>query len=413
MPEFSIPLSGLTATTAALSAISNNLANLNTVGYKDTRAVFRDLFYQNLGTTQAGDPIQVGAGTGVGTLSTIFTPGSIQSTGVPTDVAISGDGFFVLKNAATYEFSRAGNFEVSTNGFLASEDGQPVLGYPAANGVVNTGSALGVLQVGKGQVSQPSATTQVQLGANLNADALTTDPAFTTPITVNDSLGGSHVLKFLFSKNSAGNWTYTITIPAADVGKTGTDQTVQAGTLTFDSSGKLTAPTANITGITVSGLADGAANMSFAWNLYDSTGTGMITQQSSASNTSSTSQNGFGSGDLTDFSIGSDGVIQGTFSNGKTMVLGQLALANFGNEQGLLRAGHNGYSATLSSGAAVIGVPGSGGRGTLTGGALEASNVDIATEFSAMITAERDYQANARAITTFDEIAQETINLKH
>ena len=412
MPEFSIPLSGLNASTAALSAISNNLANLNTVGYKDTRAIFRDLFYQSLGTTQGGDPIQVGSGTGVGTLSTIFTAGSIQSTGVSTDVAISGDGFFVLKNGSTYQYSRAGNFQVSSDGFLTSEDGQEVLGYPTANGVVNTGSVLAPIQLGNGQVSQPSATTQVQMTTNLNADATAKD-SFTTPITVNDSLGGSHVLKFQFAKTGAGTWTYSITIPAADVGKTGADVVVQSGALAFDSAGKLTSPTASLSGITISGFADGAANLLFNWNLYDATGTGLLTQQSSASNTSSTSQNGFGSGDLTDFSIGSDGLIQGTFSNGKTMVLGQLALANFGNEQGLRRDGHNNYSATLASGSSVIGVPGSGGRGTLTGGALEASNVDIATEFSAMITAERDYQANARAITTFDEIAQETINLKH
>jgi flagellar hook protein FlgE len=412
MPDFSIPLSGLNATTAALSAISNNLANLNTVGYKDTRAVFSDLFYENLGTTQSGDPIQVGSGTTVGSLSTLYTAGSIESTGVSTDVAISGEGFFVVKDGDSYQYTRAGNFEVSTDGYLSTESGQEVMGYAATNGVVNTGSALGPLQVGSGQVSQPSATSQVSLTANLNSDATTSD-SFTTPITVNDSLGGSHVLEFAFTKNSAGNWTYTVTIPAADVGQTGSDVTVKTGTLTFDSSGKLTSPTSDISGITVSGLADGAADMDFTWKLYDSSGTGLITQQASTSNTSSTSQNGFGSGTLNSFSIGSDGTIEGTFSNGKTMVLGQLALANFGNAQGLERDGNNEYSATLASGAAVIGVPGTGGRGTLTGGALEASNVDIATEFSAMISAERDYQANARAITTFDEIAQETINLKH
>lgn len=417
MPVFSIPLSGLTAASTALSAISNNLANLNTVGYKGTTAVFRDLFYQTVGSTQAGNPIQVGAGTGVGSLSTIFTDGNIQSTGVPTDVAISGDGFFVVQDGTGYQYSRAGNFQINPQGFLSSEDGQPILGYPAQNGVVNTGAALGELQLGKGQVSQPSATTQVQMHSNLNADALTTDPSFTTPLTVIDSLGASHVLKFQFSKTGQGAWSYNVTIPAADVGQTGADVVITSGNLGFNTSGQLTSPAGDVTGITIPGFANGAAPLPFTWTLYDTPNlgpaSGMLTQRAAPSNNSSIGQNGFGGGTLTDFAIGSDGTIQGTFSNGKTTVLGQVALATFPNVQGLMRDGHNNYSATLASGASVIGSPGSGGRGTLTGGALEGSNVDMAREFADMLTAQRGYQANARAITTFDQITQETINLVH
>jgi flagellar hook protein FlgE len=411
MPVFSIPLSGLTATSTALSAISNNLANLNTVGYKDTRAVFRDLFYQVIGTNGLGNPIQIGAGSAVDSLATVFTGGSVQSTGVPTDVAIMGDGFFVLQRDGAYQFSRAGNFLVDKQGYLSSADGQLVMAYPAVNGVVNTGAALGPLALGKGQQSQPSATTSLQMHTNLNANVNIADAPFSTPITVYDSLGAAHVLTFQFTKSAQGQWDYAITIPAADVGATGAAVTVASGTLSFDSNGRLTSPAGDITNIVVAGLANGASDLSLKWKLYDGNA-GMITQMASASNTASTGQDGFGGGTLTDFSIGADGVVEGTFSNGKTMALGQLALANFPNVQGLLRQGNNNFSPTLASGAAVLGPPGTGGRGTLAGGALELSNVDIAREFAEMITAQRGFQANARAITTFDEITQETINLK-
>jgi flagellar hook protein FlgE len=409
MPVFSIPLSGLTATSTALSAIANNLANLNTVGYKQTRATFRDLLYQTIGSTGSGDPIQIGAGAAIGNLGTVFTGGSVESTGVPTDVAIMGDGFFVLQNDSALQFTRAGNFQVNADGFLISEDGALVMGYPAKNGVVQQGSALAPLQLGKGQVSQGSATAVLQMRANLDANA-SDGTTFSTPMTVYDSLGASHVLSFQFTKTGQGTWNYTISIPAEDVGQSGAPVSVATGTLGFDANGRLTAP-ADAPTFTVSSLADGAADMNVAWKLYDS-GSGLLTQMASPSNASSTSQDGFGGGTLLEFAIGADGVIQGTFSNGKTMSLGQLALASFPDLQGLQREGRNNFSATLSSGSAVVGAPGTGGRGMLAGGALELSNVDIAREFAQMIMAQRGFQANARAITTFDEITQETINLK-
>src|SRR5271166_5187962 len=166
------------------------------------------------------------------------------------------------------------------------------------------------------------------------------------------------------------------------------------------------------TGITASGLADGAANLTFQWDLYNSAGAPQLTQVAGSSTTSSTSQDGFGSGTLTGYNIGSDGAIMGTFSNGRTAALGQIALANFANTQGLERVGNNDFAATLASGSASVGTPGTGGVGTVSGGSLELSNVDIATEFSALIVAQRDYEANARTITTFDQVMQDTINLK-
>src|SRR5579862_5896031 len=148
MPNFSIPLSGLTAEATALSAIANNLANQNTTGYKDTQVLFSDLFYQNLGTTGAGNPIQIGAGTTVGSMPSMFTQGSVQSTGVPTDVAIQGDGFFAVQQNGVTSYTRAGDFSVDSNNFLVTDSGQQVLGYPAANGVVNTGGAVAPIQLG-------------------------------------------------------------------------------------------------------------------------------------------------------------------------------------------------------------------------------------------------------------------------
>jgi flagellar hook protein FlgE len=181
--------------------------------------------------------------------------------------------------------------------------------------------------------------------------------------------------------------------------------------MTFDGSGNLLTPAANLTGLSIPGLTDGAKNMTFAWDLYNGK-TPIMTQVAAPSSTSSTQQDGSSSGTLSDFSIGADGTVTGSFTNGRTAALGQLALASFADEQGLQRVGATDYSQTLASGQAVVGTPGTGGRGTLAGGSLELSNVDIATEFANLIVAQRAFEANAKAVTTFDQITQDTINLK-
>jgi flagellar hook protein FlgE len=258
-----------------------------------------------------------------------------------------------------------------------------------------------------GMINAPSATSSISIAANLSSD-VTASGSYNTNITVYDSLGTSHVLSVNFTRNSTG-WSYNATLPSSEItGGTGTDTTVATGTLTFDNSGKLTS-TAPIA-VSVSGLADGASTLAFNWNLASASGTGLITQVSGASSTSSTIQNGYASGSLTSFSIGADGTILGSFTNG-TKVLGQIALANFANLQGLTKEGNNNYSANISSGSAVIGSPGTSSLGSLTGSALELSNVDMSQEFSNLIIAERGFQANAKSVTTFDQIAQDTINL--
>ena len=472
MPQFSIPLSGLTASSTAMSTIANNLANLNTVGYKGSHTQFSDLFYQTVGTNGAGDPVQIGAGTAVNSTTTSEIAGSIESTGVPTDVAIMGDGFFVVQQNGVAGYTRAGNFTVGADGYLSTSNGGQVMGYAAVNGSIPAGAVLQALRIDKGQINPPKATGDAQLTTNLDASA-DVGTTYSTPVTVYDSLGTAHVLSFNFQKTGANAWSYNLSIPTSDLsspanwsaaqayavgnlvdpgnghyyqcttagtsaaapptwptdGSTVTDGTatwqdmgtslpadtstaITGGALTFDTSGKLTSPSSDITGITSPALGDGALALNFTWTLYDSTGSGLLSQVAAPSTTSAAQQDGYGSGSLTDYNVGADGTIMGSFSNGRTAVLGQIALANFANLQGLQRDGDNNYSATLASGAAVIGAPGAGGRGTLSGGSLELSNVDIAQEFSALIVAQRGYEANARTITTFDQIMQDTINLK-
>jgi flagellar hook protein FlgE len=471
MPLFSIPLSGLNASTTAMSTIANNLANLNTVGYKGSDTQFADLFYQNLGTNGSGDPLQVGGGTQVASTSIDMTSGSPQTTGVPTDVAIMGGGFFVVQQGGTNYYTRAGNFSVSANGSLQTQNGESVMGYTAVNGSIPSGAPLAPLQINLGQINPPQATENLQLTSNLDASANIGDSPLSTPVTVYDSLGTSHVLDFTFTKTAANTWNCTITVPDSDinapngawqastaytVGQTisppssnghfyqctvagtssatppstwptdgstvtdggvtwqdmGTQTTVDQTALQFDSTGKLISPTGNVANINVSGLVDGASNMSLNWNLYDSSNNSLLTQVASSSVTTASTQDGYGSGSLSSYAIGSDGTITGTFSNGRTAALGQIALANFANTQGLERVGNNDFAATLASGTAAVGAPGTGGLGTVTGGSLELSNVDIATEFAQLIVAQRDYEANARTVTTFDQVMQDTINLK-
>lgn len=504
MPNFSIPLSGLTAESTALSAIANNLANQNTIGYKDTSVLFSDLFYQELGTTGAGDPIQVGAGTEVGSMPSLFTQGSVESTGVNTDVAIQGSGFFVVQNSdGTLNYTRAGDFSVNNDNYLVTSSGQQVLGYPAVNGVVNTGAGIVPLQLGAGTISPPNATKNVELTANLDASA-TAGTVWSTPIQIYDSLGNVHTLTMTFTNVAPNTWDYSLSIPSTDLNPVdGVPQTgiLQTGTLGFNGNGVLTESAAtagapaftgdgngtmtgvsagsasvdqtitvtatsatqftvtgsvsgalgtatvgtpftssavdftinqgstafeagdaftvtttagslgNITGIPITGLADGASNMRFDWNVLNGT-TPIISQVASPSAASSTQQDGNSSGSLVNFTIGSEGTITGSFSNGQTQVLGQVALASFANNDGLQLDGSTDYSPTLASGPAVLGTPGTGGLGTLSGGALEESNVDIATEFANLIVAQRGFEADAKAVTTFDQITQDTIALK-
>jgi flagellar hook protein FlgE len=414
MGSFATSLSGLQANSQDLEVISNNLANLNTTAYKGATANFQDLFYQQLGTSGDGNAIQVGVGTQIGSIPADFTEGNIQSTGVSTDVAIEGTGFFVGQNNGADVYFRAGDLSTLSDGTLVAPDGSDVLGFPAVNGVINPSSTPGPLTIQTGAISPPVATTNAEITMNLDSGT-PVGGTFSTALTVYDSLGTAQVLTYNFTNTAPLKWNYSITIPAADVGGAAgaAPVVVKAGTMTFSGTGQLLTPATDVTAIPIAGLADGASTLTFNWNLYapGPGGAGLITQDAAASSASTTQQDGNPSGSLVSFAIGSDGTIEGTFSNGQTQALGQILLASFPNQEGLSRVGSNEFQSTLSSGAANIGVAGTGGRGTISGGALEASNVDISTQFANLIVAESGYQANAKVVTTLDTVIQDTISL--
>ena len=410
MSTFSIPLSGLMATSQSLSTIANNLANLNTDGYKDENLNFASVFNQMQGTSGNGDPIQSGDGVQVAGKVTNFSNGNVNSTGVSSNMALQGNGFFVVEDSSGVDYTRNGDFTVNSQGQLSTQSGQLVMGYPAVDGVVQTGAELSPITVNQANNIPASATTTFQMTTNLDASA-TVGTTYSSPMTVYDSLGESHDLTINYTNTAANTWSYSVTMPAADTGGTGSATQIASGTLNFDSSGVLTSPSGTVSGISVSGLADGAATMDLTWNLNGSGGTSAITQQATSSATSATTQDGYASGTLTGYSVLSDGTVQGQFSNKQTLALGQVAVASFANNQGLTQTSGNNYQATFASGAAVVGVAGSGGNGTITGGAVEDSNVSLSTEFSNLIVAQQGYEANAKALTTLNQVSQATLQM--
>jgi flagellar hook protein FlgE len=344
-------------------------------------------------------------------------------------MALSGNGFFVVQSASGLpDYTRAGDFATNKAGQITTPSGELLLGYPATNGIVNTAAALQPLQVGTGVTSPAVASTTFNISANLNASSVVGDTASST-LPVFDSLGAAHTLSVTYTMAAPNTWSYAITIPSADLipAPAGVSTTVASGTLTFNSSGVLTstlpaggvatAPSAGIT-LTIppvavapapqTTFANGAATMPLKWALVTA-GTPTITQTSTASATSATSTNGFASGTLQTYAVQPDGTINGTFSSGQTLALGQVAVASFANNQGLVAIGNNNYQATAASGPSVVGVAGTGGRGTVIGGSVEQSNVNIATEFSKLIVAQQAYSANAKTITTFNQVSQATI----
>jgi flagellar hook protein FlgE len=511
MPSFYIPLSGLDADSTALNTIANNLANMNTNGFKAQTTNFSDLFYQQVGSNGAGDEIQAGTGVQVASNSTDFSGGAISSTGNSTDAAIDGSGFFVLDGGGGSQlYTQNGGFQLSSNGTLESADGLAVMGYPATNGTVNTNGGLVDINVPTGQVMQPSATTNFSMTQNLDSQSAIGSQT-TGQVQVYDSLGNNYEATVTYTNQGNNTWGYSVTLPntlAANsstvagvttasynfgasgatlgtvdpstnltitgptasgsatitaptvtsgetvaayttavnaaitaAGITGTTATSTAGgkltitgtnistsgsviqdpiasagasgTLTFNSSGNLVSPATDVSGISFAGLSDGASTLNLNFNLFGADGTGNISQTASASSTSATSQNGFASGQYESFAIDSSGVIAATYSNGQTQDVGQLAIATVNNEQGLVDMGSTEYQTTTASGDASVGIAGAGGRGTIQGSSLEASNVNISAEFSDLIVAQRAFEANSKAVTTFDTVTEETINMIH
>jgi flagellar hook protein FlgE len=258
--------------------------------------------------------------------------------------------------------------------------------------------------------SPPVASSTVGITANLDATTAVGDTATSSTLSIFDSLGTAHTLTVSYTKTAANTWTYTASVPSSDLtGATGTSTVVGSGTLNFDSTGAL-ASTSNVVPISISNLDDGAASMSVS-GPFGTVANSTITQTSLASATSATSTDGLASGTLSSYSVNKDGTIQGTFSSGKTLVLGQVAVASFANTQGLVNTSNNDYQPTAASGSPVIGIAGTGGRGTVIGGSVEQSNVDIASEFAKLIQAQQAYSANAKSVTTFNQLSQATLSM--
>lgn len=414
--SFSTALSALNAHSTAVDVVGNNLANLNTPGYKASTVSFRDLVTQSLGAGLG--ETQVGFGTGTPFTTRQFTQGAIQSSTGLLDAAIQGDGFFVLRNAQNAMlYTRAGNFQVDDAGNLMTMTGEKVEGWVAgANGIVNPDGAITDIVVPVGTLKTPITTGTFSMDLNLDASAVSgaSDGTFSTPMTVIDSLGDSHVLTVTFTKSTTANeWTYAVTIPAADL-LTAPTAPLASGTITFDSNGKLLTPpsTSPTVAVSVTGLADGAADLNMTWSLYNPSGDPRLTQFAQTSAVSAEAQDGSSAASLTHVGLADGGKIVAQYSNGQQLIVGQLALASIRNPESLIAAGNNNYLGSAKSALPAIGLPDTGGRGTVLGSSIEASTVDIAREFTNLIVYQRGYQANARVVTAVDELSQDTINLK-
>ncbi len=410
MASFSSALSGRNADTTAIDVVGNNLANLNTTGFKASTVAFQDLVTESIGAGLGATQV----GFGVGTPITLrqFTQGAIQSTGGPLDAAVQGDGFFVVQTDIGTEYTRGGSFEVDTNGNLTTASGAFVQGWTASNGVLNTNGPTSNITVPTGTLAPPVATTTLSSSLNLDASAAT-GTTFSTALQVYDTLGTAHTVTLAFTKTSTANqWSFSGSIPAGD---TTSPSTPVTGTLTFDANGNLVSPAATDPQPVISapGLVDGANDLNITWNLWDPTGTTPdITQYAQDSATSAQAQNGSAAANLVSVGLANGGVVLAQYSDGTQVPVGQMAMADIRNPQSLIAAGNSNYLPSALTALPAIGVPGTGGRGTVLGGSIEASTVDIATQFTNLIVYQRAYEANAHVVTTVDQLSQDTIALK-
>jgi flagellar hook protein FlgE len=430
-------VSGLRNHQVRMDVIGNNISNVNTVAFKAGRVTFKEGFAQLLqgasrppGDQGGTNPVQVGLGMQIGSIDTMFSQGNLESTGLNTDLAIQGDSFFTVSKGDQKFFTRSGNFQLDADGRLVSPtNGFVVQGKMAINGVFQDGIQDIVLPFG--QKTAAKATSTMNLQGILNASATVFDDGLggagnidsavdralpqnansyvETSITAYDSLGTAQDVKVVAWKTGANQWSWkldpsnlTLTNPPVP-----TPTTPQA--INFKSDGTIDMATSNFPNITFT-PADGADPMSIAIN----PGVGLNGLTTFATNSTAVlrDQNGYTAGTLQNFTIDRKGTITGAFTNGTTVPLAQIVLADFNNPAGLLRVGDNMYSTSGNSGGAVLGFALEGSQSSITSGALEMSNVDLAQEFTSMIVAERGFQANGKVITTSDEMLQELVNLK-
>ena len=392
-------ISGLRAHQTMLDVTGNNIANVNTAGFKASQVQFQDTLSQvlsNAGAAQPGiggtNPAQVGLGVKVGGITTNFQQGASQLTNRQTDMMISGDGFFVVSKGGEQLYSRAGAFSFDAVGQLVTPDGGLVQGWAAdGTGNIDLNSPLATLRLPVSTLMGAQATTGSSFEGNLPYDAAV-GKVLNRQIDVFDGTGAPHSMNLGFTRTATG-WDIAGTV----AGPTAT----QTGTVTFNTDGSLNA-------VTFGALPADAAVGTQAITV-DLTA---LTSFAGLETIKASSQTGRAAGGLQSFAINSDGTLLGSFSNGLKQAIGRVALGNFGNPSGLEKSGSSLYRPTVNSGDAQVGAAGSGGRGVLSGGSLEMSNVDLSAEFTNLIVAQRGFQANSRVITTSDEVLQELVNLK-
>lgn len=412
--SFSTALSALGAHATAIDVVGNNLANLNTPGYKASVVSFSDLVTQSLGAGLG--ETQVGFGVARPVTIRQFSQGAIQASAGPLDVAIQGDGFLVVREPKNNSvlYTRGGNLQVNKDGQLVTATGFRLQGWNEVNGVLDTTQPTTDVVVPVGSLRSPVATSNISFDLNLDASASAGPPptAFSTSIEVYDSLGGSHVVAVKLEKTAnPGEWQYAMSFPDSDLATP--PFTAVTGTIQFDSSGKLAVPLATdpMPAMAVTGLANGAANMNITWHLYNGRSP-RLTQYSQESAVAANAQDGFAAAQLVKVGIGVGGKVLAQYSNGQQVAVGQLAMASIRNPESMIAVGNNNFQLSARSALPAIGQPNTGGRGQIMGGSVEFSTVDIAREFTNLIVLQRGYQANSRVVTAVDELSQETINLK-
>lgn len=405
-------VSGIQSHVTMMDLIGSNISNINTVGYKSSRMTFQEMIAQTLrgpagGTADLGgtNGLQVGLGASLAAIDANFGQGSLQVTGRNTDVAIQGAGFFNLKSGNNAYYSRAGGFSFDKDGTLVNpSNGFRVQGWVAdANGNIDNTTAIADISLGAVPVVPASATTQLTFGGNLDAGAAS-GTEVKTQYDAYNSLGEAVTLAITFTKSATTNqWSFSVVGPTGYTSGAGNN-----GTIGFDTSGRLNGTSGGPITFTKSGIA----NMSIAPDFGTVGAIDGLTQFADISTAAVASQDGYGSGALRSYTIGGDGTITGVFTNGQTKSIGQLALTTFRNPAGLTKSGDSMFTRSSNSGDPVVGVSGTGERGQVVVGALEMSNVDLASEFTAMIVAQRGFQANSRIVSSVDEMLQDLVNLK-
>lgn len=409
-------VSGLRNHQVMMDVIGNNISNVNTIGFKSSRATFGELFAQTLrGATQSSganggiNPMQIGMGMAINTLDTNFNQGNIETTGQSTDLAIQGNGFFVVgKNGKTF-YTRVGTFALDAAGKLVNPGNGAVLQGKVADdaGNIPSGTKLQDIKIALDKKSPAKATTSVKFAGNLDSSAATGD-ATSASVTVYDSLGNPITLSMTFTKTANLNewsWAADVPVPATITG--GGD-----GLITFNADGTLNTFTYTAGTAVAIDPANGASAMSVNLDAGTANVFAGITQSKALSNVSPREQDGYASGLLSNITIDQNGQILGSFSNGTILTLGKVLLAEFNNPGGLTKSGENLFDVSGNSGIATIVAVGQSSGSVIISGALEQSNVDLADEFTRMIMAQRGFQSNARVITASDEFLNEVVNLK-